>query len=86
MVFVGGGGVSNGLNDSTVPTEQGIYDWIDTGTIWYKWWGMEGRRDRVKFRDAIASKKCQRTKELNSIESPNAQVIYADKSLSGTYL
>ena len=40
MVFVewwvvvggGGGGVGKGLNDSSVPTEQGIYDWIDTGT------------------------------------------------------
>ena len=29
----GGGGVGKGLNDSSVPTEQGIYDWIDTGTI-----------------------------------------------------
>ena len=28
----GGGGVGKGLNDSSVPTEQGIYDWIDTGT------------------------------------------------------
>ena len=51
-----GGGVGKGLNDSSVPTEQGIYDWIETGTIWYKWWGREGQRDRVKFRDAIASK------------------------------
>ena len=49
--------VDKGLNNSSVPTEQGIYDWIDTGTIWYKWWQMAGRRDRVKFRDAIASKK-----------------------------
>ena len=35
-VVVGGGGgvgVGKGLNDSSVPTEQGIYDWIDTGTI-----------------------------------------------------
>ena len=28
-----------------------------TGTIWYKWWGTDGGTDRVKFRDAIASKK-----------------------------
>ena len=32
-VVVGGGGVGKGLNDSSVPTEQGIYDWIETGTI-----------------------------------------------------
>ena len=34
-VVVGGGGgrVGKSLNDSSVPTEQGIYDWIDTGTI-----------------------------------------------------
>ena len=32
-VVVGGVGVGKGLNDSSVPTEQGIYDWIDTGTI-----------------------------------------------------
>ena len=32
-VTVGGGGVGKSLNDSSVPTEQGIYDWIDTGTI-----------------------------------------------------
>ena len=40
--MVGGGGVGKGLNDSSVPTEQGIYDWIDTGTIWYKWWRTDG--------------------------------------------
>ena len=33
VVVGGGGGVGKGLNDSSVPTEQGIYDWIDTGTI-----------------------------------------------------
>ena len=34
LVVVGGVGfVGKGLNDSSVPTEQGIYDWIDTGTI-----------------------------------------------------
>ena len=38
-------GVGKGLNDSSVPTEQGIYDWIDTGTIWYKWWRTDGRRE-----------------------------------------
>ena len=32
VVVGGGGGVGKGLNDSSVPTEQGIYDWIDTGT------------------------------------------------------
>ena len=53
-LVIGGGvcGVGKGLNDSSVQTEQAKYDWIDTGTIWYKWW----RTDRVKFRDAIASK------------------------------
>ena len=25
-------GVGKGLNDSSVQTEQAIYDWIDTGT------------------------------------------------------
>ena len=33
VVVGGGGGVGKGLNDSSVPTEQGIYDWIHTGTI-----------------------------------------------------
>ena len=35
MVGVVGGvsGVAKGLNYSSVQTEQGIYDWIDTGTI-----------------------------------------------------
>ena len=33
VVGVGVGGVGKGLNDSSVPTDQGIYDWIDTGTI-----------------------------------------------------
>ena len=28
-----GGGVGKGLNDSSVQTEQAIYNWIDTGTI-----------------------------------------------------
>ena len=36
VVVVGGGaggvGVGKGLYDSSVQTEQGIYDWIDTGT------------------------------------------------------
>ena len=54
--MVGGGGVGKGLNNSSVATEQGIYDWIDIGTIWYKWWRTDGQRDWVKFRDAIASK------------------------------
>ena len=30
---VGVGGVRKGLYDSSVQTEQAIYDWIDTGTI-----------------------------------------------------
>ena len=34
----GVGGIVKGLNHSSVSTEQGIYDWIDTGTIWHKWW------------------------------------------------
>ena len=37
VVLVGGvggvGGVGKGLNDSSVPTGQGICDWIETGTI-----------------------------------------------------
>ena len=33
VVGGGGGGVGRSLNDSSVSTEQGIYDWIDTGTI-----------------------------------------------------
>ena len=32
-VVVGSGGVGRGLNDSSVQTEQGIHDWIDTGII-----------------------------------------------------
>ena len=32
-VVVGCGGVGKCLNDSCVPIEQGIYDWIDTGNI-----------------------------------------------------
>ena len=32
--MVGGvGGVGKGLSDSSIQTEQAIYDWIDTGTI-----------------------------------------------------
>ena len=38
-------GVGKGLNDSSVQTEPAIYDWIDTGTIWYKWWWREGGMD-----------------------------------------
>ena len=63
-VVVGGGGgvgVGKGLNDSSVPTEQGIYDWIDTGT---KWRRRDGGRDRVKFRDAIASKNLVSSKSV----------------------
>ena len=49
--MVGGVGVGKWVeNDFGVQTEQAIYDWIDTGTKWR-------RTDRVKFRDAIASKK-----------------------------
>ena len=33
MVVGGVGFVGKGLNDSSVPTEPAIYDWIDTGTI-----------------------------------------------------
>ena len=32
-VVVGGVGVGKGLNDTSVQTEQAVYDWIDTGTI-----------------------------------------------------
>ena len=32
-MLVGVGDVGEGLNDSSVQTEQAMYDWIDTGTI-----------------------------------------------------
>ena len=60
--FLGGGwwmvcGVGKMIeNEFSVQTD---YEWIDTGTIWYKWWRTEGGRDRVKFRDAIASKQAK---------------------------
>ena len=44
--MVGGVGVGKWVeNDFGVQTEQAIYDWIDTGTIWTKWWRTEGQSE-----------------------------------------